>query len=74
MFDVFISEYLGRVYCIHSFCVSLRCVIVIYLSYTHSDVIAGLLINGSMYICFSVAFCLILFPIKVTILLGDSNS
>ena len=64
MFDVFIAVYLYRVYCVHSCCVRLCCVFVIHRSQTHTDVLVGLLINGSMYICVSVVFVFILFNVK----------
>ena len=38
--------------------VRLYFVCIIHLSHTHTDVIVGLLINSSMYICFSVGFAL----------------
>ena len=41
--------------------VRLCCIYVIHLSHTHTDVIIALLINTSMNIFVSVAFCFILF-------------
>ena len=52
------------VYCVHiaSCCVRLRCILVIYLFHTHTDVIVGLLITTSMYILMWLLF--IVFKIK----------
>ena len=44
--------------CVHSCCIRLRCMFVIYLTHTHTDVVVSLLITSSMYICVSVDFVL----------------
>ena len=48
------------VYNAHSCCFRLRCAFVTYLFHTHTDIVVGLLITGSMYICgvVNVAFVL----------------
>ena len=51
-FDVFMSAYLYRVYCVHFCC--LRYVCIIRRSHSHTDVITGLVLNSSMCICVSL--------------------
>ena len=51
------SMYLLGCICVH-ITVRLCCVCVIHLSYTHTDVIVGLLIYSSIYMCTSVPFVL----------------
>ena len=50
--------YLLMCICVH-IAVRLCCVCVIHLSHTHADVIVGLLINSSLYLCVSLVFCFI---------------
>ena len=53
-----IATLLLLVYNIHSYCVRLRCAFVINLCHTHTNVLVGLPITGSEYICVNVALVL----------------
>ena len=59
MLDIFIKAYLCIAQIRH-----LRYVCILHLSHAHSDVIVGLLINSSKYICVSMAFVLFFLMLK----------
>ena len=52
------------VYNAHICCICLDYVFIVYLFHCHTDVVVGLLITSSMYICVSVAFVFIVLNVK----------